>query len=449
MSAVAPSPARMSVVWENWKSFRSPATTTRGVGVRRQQLVGEPATCWAWRCRCTSETRSGGWNGPNSGWSPPLEAKWFAITNTVRPAQGNSPASGLRESTRPGSRGRSGRVRRSGGSPRRCRPRRRPWSRRRRDGRRTRGHGRCGTGSHPDVAARLAAVLAVLRVDLPPVVRRPAGGLDRGDELVERLVGGDHAVVGGPLLSWTSSSASTSGEASRSTMPVASSSNLAWSSAGERFSTLYVATDSSSASGRVAVSRVMPPGTTVGGSSTYSLKLPNVVVEDPGHGAVEGVADVGAGDGAGEGVEDHPLGVEVAGGHDDAPARGAGTGARRHDGELAEGVGRADRLGRRPARGACPPSTRRSRCRRSRRRRCPDVSTLPVASSSIRPSAAPVRRARSAWGDGVVLPVTSTVAPVISVVVRLVLVRRRGGTRRPSRRRRWHRAPRRLPGPCW
>ena len=53
----------------------------------------------------------------------------------------------------------------------------------------------------------------------------------------------------------------------------------------------------------------------------------------------------------------------------------------------------------------------------------PDVSTLPVASSSMtavggtRPPG-PI----SVGASGVVLPVTSTVAPVISVVVRLVLV---------------------------
>ena len=41
-------------------------------------------------------TRSGGWKRPNSGWSPPLELKWFATANTVSPRQRNSPASGLR-----------------------------------------------------------------------------------------------------------------------------------------------------------------------------------------------------------------------------------------------------------------------------------------------------------------------------------------------------------------
>ena len=39
---------------------------------------------------------TGGWKRPNSGSSPPLELKWFAIANTVRPFQRNSAASGLR-----------------------------------------------------------------------------------------------------------------------------------------------------------------------------------------------------------------------------------------------------------------------------------------------------------------------------------------------------------------
>ncbi len=42
----------------------------------------------------------------------------------------------------------------------------------------------------------------------------------------------------GPLLSWISSRASTSGLARLVTTALASRSNLAWSSAGDRFSTL-------------------------------------------------------------------------------------------------------------------------------------------------------------------------------------------------------------------
>lgn len=49
-----------------------------------------------------------------------------------------------------------------------------------------------------------------------------------------------------PSLSWTSSIATMSGDARWSTMPAASLSNLLCGSVGSRFSTLYVATASSS-----------------------------------------------------------------------------------------------------------------------------------------------------------------------------------------------------------
>ena len=46
--------------------------------------------------RCTSLTRAGGWNRPNSGWSPPLELKWLATRNRGLSLKTNSPTSGLR-----------------------------------------------------------------------------------------------------------------------------------------------------------------------------------------------------------------------------------------------------------------------------------------------------------------------------------------------------------------
>src|SRR5439155_20398561 len=49
-----------------------------------------------------------------------------------------------------------------------------------------------------DVPARLTAVLVVDGVDVTVVVRGPARGLDRRDELVEGLVRVDDAVVGRP-----------------------------------------------------------------------------------------------------------------------------------------------------------------------------------------------------------------------------------------------------------
>ena len=59
------------------------------------------------------------------------------------------------------------------------------------------GHpGRVEEEADADVAAGLAAVGEVDRVDLAPLVLRAAGGDDRRGEHVERLVGGDRAVVG-------------------------------------------------------------------------------------------------------------------------------------------------------------------------------------------------------------------------------------------------------------
>src|SRR5262249_6231581 len=52
----------------------------------------------------------------------------------------------------------------------------------------------------PDVAAGLAAVGVVDRVDLAPLVRRSAGCGDGGDQLAEGLVGGHRAVVGGAAV---------------------------------------------------------------------------------------------------------------------------------------------------------------------------------------------------------------------------------------------------------
>ena len=52
----------------------------------------------------------------------------------------------------------------------------------------------------PDIASRLATVLVVDRVDLSIRVRRSARGLNRGRQLPERHVGGNHAVVGRPAV---------------------------------------------------------------------------------------------------------------------------------------------------------------------------------------------------------------------------------------------------------
>jgi hypothetical protein len=51
------------------------------LGIRGQNLVDEGRTMAACCLRWISEIRMGGWEGPNSPWSPPFELKWLATTN--------------------------------------------------------------------------------------------------------------------------------------------------------------------------------------------------------------------------------------------------------------------------------------------------------------------------------------------------------------------------------
>ncbi len=80
----------------NWKSLRSPSTTTSALRSTSRIFPTKSWTTWAWPARCTVEDCAGNWKRPSAFWSPPLELKWLAITNTLRPRNSNSPASGLR-----------------------------------------------------------------------------------------------------------------------------------------------------------------------------------------------------------------------------------------------------------------------------------------------------------------------------------------------------------------
>ena len=87
---------RIETVSDHSKSFRSPSTTTFAFGSSARIDATKSWTICACWCRCTSELRVGGWKWPSSGWSPPFELKWFAITNRWWPLNRNSPASGFR-----------------------------------------------------------------------------------------------------------------------------------------------------------------------------------------------------------------------------------------------------------------------------------------------------------------------------------------------------------------
>jgi hypothetical protein len=72
-----------------------------------------------------------------------------------------------------------------------------------------------------DVSAGLAAVLVVDRVDLARVVVRAAGRDHGGGQLADRLVGGDHAVVGGACAGLSVANAEDKAEIASSGKPPA------------------------------------------------------------------------------------------------------------------------------------------------------------------------------------------------------------------------------------
>jgi len=90
----------------------------------------------------------------------------------------------------------------------------------------------------PEVAARLAAVLVVDRVDGGRGVCRAAGSRDGGDEPAEGLACRDDAVVDGSGLSWIASTEMTSGDLRFVTTPSPRRAYLSAGSFGARFSTL-------------------------------------------------------------------------------------------------------------------------------------------------------------------------------------------------------------------
>ena len=240
-------------VAENSKSLRSPSTTTfafasAGAGSRRRSRATSVA-CWS---RWTSEAAGRLVPRPNSGSSPPLELKWLAMTKTVWPRK--------RELARQ----RLAAVRPRPRWPGRCGPGERTaaaagcvpvvtavaaWSEvppgAVDEGQR---RGRCGTGRPRGCCRRAAPPSWSLTGSIcrqayvgPPAAR------DRVDQLVHRLVGGDHAVVGGAVVVLDLLERQRCRATCRlSTIAYrARASNLVCGSVGARFSTLNVATDSS------------------------------------------------------------------------------------------------------------------------------------------------------------------------------------------------------------
>ena len=211
-------------------------------------------------------TATGGWKRPNSGSSPPLELKWLAMTKHRLAVQANSPASGLRLSFNAG----FGGSIRPGLSDRCARPC---------AGRHVVGVVDVAAGSvderqaavgaeqepDPDVAARLAAVLVVDRVDLRgtrrPARRRP-GSPRSASRQRDRRVDRPRR-WSAPLLSWISSIAIRSGERRLVDDQPGERGELRRRVAGSRFSTLNVATASSFVAGARVTSRARPPSTRV------------------------------------------------------------------------------------------------------------------------------------------------------------------------------------------
>ena len=312
----------------------------------------------------------------------------MATTKTGRPRQRNSPASGLRLA-RPG---RVGRVRSGPATATAAAGRSGPRDHLRRGrGRvaaRTVHEGQSAVGAEqerdPDVAARLAAV-GVVRPGRSaatgtPGRRRPGSRRSAGSSVTSAAT--TPSLVG-PVLSWTSSSATRSGLARLVTICPASASNLAGGSPGSRFSTLKVADRQLV---RPLRAGPLPRQLSTGdgrGRGDEQLEVAEGVVEHADGGAGQRVADVRGRDRRQHVVEDDPLRVGVGGAQHDAAA-----GAAQRTRRPAPPAARRSRWSGRPRRrrraaAACPPATPRSPARRSAgSKSTPGASTSPVASSS-------------------------------------------------------------------
>ena len=242
---------RMFIVSENSKSLMSPRTTTFAfASTARIESTGSFTICLL---VALGLGRADGRLEPsNSGLSPPFELKWFVIRKNLSPRNVNSPASGFRLAPRPvraGSTLARGELGAAGAGYDR---------RRRRVAARTVDEGKTAIGAEDeadaDVSARLAAVLVVDRVDLPVRVRRPPAAAiaatSRSSVMFASTTGCRSVAVDAPLLSWISSSETTSGARMLSTICAASASYFAWPSLPPRFSTLKVAIESSFARAR-------------------------------------------------------------------------------------------------------------------------------------------------------------------------------------------------------
>src|SRR6266516_6033245 len=241
-------PVRSAVIEGlNWKSFRSPSTTTSAFLSTARICCTKSWTTCAWPARCTADDCAGNWNRPSAPWSPPFESKWLPTTNTVWPWNRNSPTSGLRlvvhtglvGSIRPGESVRSGLpcdfttavpvVERSTV-----------------DGPRSTNETR---------AALKRNTTRMLPPGCPPSLSL-TGSISRHSycgppaaniacvSLVSVWSAATTPLSVAPVLSWISSTAMTSGFFRLSTTPAARRWYLVSPSPGARFSTLYVATAS-------------------------------------------------------------------------------------------------------------------------------------------------------------------------------------------------------------
>ena len=205
----------MSAVWENSKSLRSPSTTTRALAVDRLQLVDErPHLRGLLVALHLARPASAAGTGRRAGRRRPWSRSGWPRRRTACPCQVNSPTSGLRLSV-PGGvarvdpAGADRQVRLACRRPAPCTavsasP----------PGRSTKPEPAVGAVEEdlPDVAARLAAVRVVVRVDrLREWYAGPPAAVMAATSLATVTSEATTPSSVAPLLSWISSSATRSG----------------------------------------------------------------------------------------------------------------------------------------------------------------------------------------------------------------------------------------------